>query len=146
MKEKDIERSILDYLARVTRNATPCKIELSGIPDKKSKTGMRPFMSPHHHRYFSDIFFLCRGVAFFFEVKNDDKKVIRKVHRAVEIAKIYPNKISTIEIMRIVKQYRFIHRMILNGGYGGFVCSIEDVQDIMEQRRRRVFVTEGRRC
>jgi len=126
--EKQIETEILHYLNSI--GAFPMCIEISGRPIK-NKHGIQliPFKSPFHRKGMSDILCLYKGKLFAFEVKT--RKELTWTQNKLA-------KYSTIDLVmgnkkdnHLAEQDRFIQHINDNGGHGAFVCSVDQVKEII---------------
>lgn len=138
--EKAIQDRILEYL-NLFEKGFVSKIEIGGMPVRVNKNiiSLRPFRNRYHRRYMSDIYFLKEGVSFWFEVKRQKE--------GLKISEKFKNDwarwINLKSNTQINGQYNFLEEVIANGAYGGFVCCIEDVRDIIINReyyRNKVFI------
>jgi len=127
--EKDIEASILAFLENLGGFAM--KINLGGRPiqTKDGRLLMMPFKNPFSAKGMSDILFIYEGCVFCFEVKKPSEvKFIKNSYQRLQEGSFSAENKT---YRRLRDQIIFIERVKSNGGYGGFVSSIEEVKSII---------------
>jgi len=129
LTEKEIESHILGYLD--TLGGFVLKINSGGKPilNREGRMIMIPFKNPYSPKGMSDILFLYEGCAFCFEVKKPSEvKFIKNSYQRLQEGS-FSSENKTYRRLR--DQILFIERVKSNGGYGGFVSSIEEVKSII---------------
>lgn len=135
IKEKPYETAILDYLSLQPGFVT--KIEKGGRPIKKDgELRMIKFKNKRYTVGDSDIFYLRNGKLFCFEVKSPSE--MKKIANWVKI-KTFEKHLSYKSNERLLNQFNYLTAIITNGGYGGFVTSIEHVQFILDNLPMYIF-------
>lgn len=126
--EKEIEDSILNYLdfkgfvSKIHRGGKPVK-------NKFGQVLLIPFGNKHVKKLV-DIYFLYKGKSFWFEVKTE-KEFIYFQKKSTYLKNNSLKLIKEKKLIHLKEQYDFIESVKKNGGYGGFVWSIECVKKII---------------
>ena len=143
--EKQIERSITDYLTRQYPKAALMKINGAGKPtlDAKGKFKLIPFYNPPGTwtTSISDLLMLCDHSFYAFEVKRPTKQnmaILKKCHDG-DSREITATKPENSTAYHIAEQSQFLDWVIKNGGHGGFVTDIKHVKSIIKNKRLAVF-------
>ena len=134
MLENDAQSFLMDYLNNL--GGFVCKIELSGKPLNGAGgkiIKLIPFKNKYYRKAMSDCLFFYRSNFYAFEFKKIDEheKIKRQLHRF---------ETMTVEMLpeylhRAKDQYDFIEEIKKQGGYGGFVSTLKDLKDIIDNDR-----------
>lgn len=131
LTEKQIEKLILDHLSFM-RGGFVTKVELGGRPvNSGGRKVIIGFKNKYYRKGFSDIMFNYKGKVFYFEVKTPEEynwyEKKKEKLRATPLTMLKSKK----EI-HFKEQQLFIDGVRRGGSVGEFVCSLNQVRNIIE--------------
>ena len=132
MKESEIEDQILKHLD--TLGGVVWKIAPAGFVFKdKTSFKMRMHKSPFARRKTLDIFFLYQGIFYALEVKTE--KEFNYIHKHWNKLKAdYPLKTKGNR-KHYAEQILTVEKINKSGGVSMFVCSVEQVKNLMSNMK-----------
>lgn len=131
MTENQNETLILEYLEK--RSPVALKVPSVGYFD--AKVGRyRKQVSKFVRKGISDVFYLEGGEFYVFEVKSDTEHKYIKKHLD-DIMKSHGIGLNK-KRMHIYEQALFIEDVKREGGFGGFVSTVEDVMEIINGSKK----------
>lgn len=143
MQEYHIEKQILVYLERT--GGMVRKIMRSGVPVYQGKNTfrLRKAKSKFANNFMSDVYYFHNGQQYFFEVKKPEKSTLNLLNRFDKDKAFLWKCARKSAYETIAGQFLFLEEFVKNGGPGGFVFSLEDVQKIISNKPKKIYLPDS---
>lgn len=142
MQEHHIEKHILNYLER--RGGVVRKIMRSGVPVYQGGKSfkLRKAKNKYANKFMSDIYYFANGQQYFFEVKKPEQKTVNLLKRFNQDRIFLLRCAQKSAYETIAGQFLFLEEFVKNGGPGGFVFSVGDVEKIIMTLPKKIYIPE----